>query len=169
MAAHGLPLSSFPPRVPLWPGLLLGTLLAGGAGIAHVAGHWPVDLPVPPGHHLHPVALFGHGFAFAVAFTLFLEWLRLRPRRVELKTCDDRARTHWASAAISDCLSVLPAKCTLKSYERKLIDYQARWARPARSGHAVRAPRGRCRRDGRPVPGGAATAHCLGRPVARLG
>ena len=24
MAAHGLPLPSFPPRVPFWPGLLLG-------------------------------------------------------------------------------------------------------------------------------------------------
>ncbi|MBI1915582.1 MAG: hypothetical protein HYS12_12740 [Planctomycetes bacterium] len=129
MAAHGLPLLRFPPRVPLWPGLLLGVLLAGGAGVAHVSGQWPPDLPVPPDHHLHPVALFGHGFAFAVAFTLLLQWLRLLPRRVELKTCEDRGQTHWASAAILDCLSVLPAKCTLKSYEKKLIDYQARWAR----------------------------------------
>ena len=48
MAARGLPLSSFPPQVVLWPGLLLGTLLAIHAGLAHALGYWPSDLPEPP-------------------------------------------------------------------------------------------------------------------------
>ena len=76
--------------------------MAAGVRYAWVSGHWPLDLLGPPGNHLHPVALFGHALALGVAFTLVLEGLRLRPRRAELKTCEDRSQPHWAAGYVKN-------------------------------------------------------------------
>ena len=119
--------SRFPPAVPLWPGLLLGLGVALAVDYAHAHGYWPAALPLPPGHHLHPLALFGHGLTLALLLTLFLEALALRPRRQEAESAS-AGQPDWAGAAIRNCLDVLPARCTFKAYEKKLLETQQRWA-----------------------------------------
>jgi hypothetical protein len=127
MSTRGPLLSRFPPGVPLWPGLLLGLVAATVAGYAQAHGYWPPALPLPPGNHLHPLALFGHGLALALVVTLVLEALRLRPRWQEAEDCSP-SEPHWAGAAVRDCLDLLPARCTFKAYEKKLLEVQQRWA-----------------------------------------
>lgn len=128
MSAPGMPPSRFPPGTPLWPGLLLGAAAAAAVHYVRVSGLWPEAIPLPPGNHLHPVALFGHGLTLALLVTLGLAWLRLGARRPEAIDCEPH-QGHWAGAAVRDCLDVLPARCTLRAYEKKLIERQERWAR----------------------------------------
>jgi hypothetical protein len=114
-----------------WVGVILGAAAASGVYYLRASGQWPElggALPLPPGNHLHPVALFGHGLTLALLVTLVLQWLRLRRRWAEAVDCDP-AQSHWAGAAVRDCLDVLPARCTLKAYEKKLIERQERWTR----------------------------------------
>lgn len=121
MARHRIPLRHFPPRVPLWPGLLVGAVVAVTAHVLH-----KLRLLGLPGEEplLHPWLLAGYGLATSVAVSFLVELMRLSARARELDEAGAKG-DYWAGQAVARAVSNLSANSPER--EARLKETRDRW------------------------------------------